>query len=178
MMSGRWSRIAPEESSTPLQTMSYWCAVISSGSCCSSAASPPRGIENGLWLKSIWPVSSLRSYIGKSVIQQNSKQSLAVRPSSSPILSRAALANWLNARDRPGPLAIAEEDVGQARLALVLGPGIHPVAKGSVAAARRRDRPHPHIRVAGDHAGENAEPRAAERLGRVPDRDRVAQIGL
>src|SRR6202047_1717870 len=82
------------------------------------------------------------------------------------------------ARDRPGPLAITEEDIGQSRLALVLGPGIHPVAKGSVAAARRRDRPHPYIRVRGDHAGENAEPRAAERLGRVPDHDRVAQIGL
>src|SRR5580704_7772138 len=82
------------------------------------------------------------------------------------------------ARDRPGALAITEEDIGQARLAFVLGPGIHPVAKGSVAAARRRDRPHPHIRVRGDHAGENAEPRAAERLGHVPDHDRVAQIGL
>ena len=31
---------------------------------------PPCGIENGLWLKAIAPVSSSFSYIGKSVIQQ------------------------------------------------------------------------------------------------------------
>ena len=54
MISGRWLRIAPEQSSMPLQTMSYWQALIVSGSCVSSASSPPCGIENGLWLKSIF----------------------------------------------------------------------------------------------------------------------------
>ena len=43
------------------------------------------GMENGLWEKSIFFSSSLHSYIGKSTIQQNSKRSLATRPSSSPI---------------------------------------------------------------------------------------------
>ena len=70
MMSGRWLRIAPEDSSTPLHTMSYWNALMVSGSCVFSASSPPCGMLNGLWLKSTCPVSSFSSYIGKSVIQQ------------------------------------------------------------------------------------------------------------
>src|SRR2546426_7266010 len=73
MISGRWLRIAPLESSTPLQTMSYWYALIVSGSAPSSASSPPCGIENGLWLNSIRFVSSFSSYIGKSVTQQKWK---------------------------------------------------------------------------------------------------------
>ena len=40
----------------------------------SSAASPPCGMENGLWEKSIFFSSSFHSYIGKSTIQQNSKR--------------------------------------------------------------------------------------------------------
>src|SRR5437660_1057209 len=44
--------------------MSYWKARISSGSLVSSASNPPCGIENGLWLNSICPVSSFFSYIG------------------------------------------------------------------------------------------------------------------
>src|SRR3546814_1808916 len=43
--SGKWLRIAPEDSSTPLQTMSYWKARMSSGSLVSSASRPPCGIE-------------------------------------------------------------------------------------------------------------------------------------
>ena len=54
----------------PLQTMSYCQALMVSGSWVSSASSPPCGIENGLWLNSIWPDSSSRSYIGKSTTQQ------------------------------------------------------------------------------------------------------------
>ncbi len=54
----------------PLQTMSYWNALMVSGSCVFSASSPPCGMLNGLWLKSIRPVSSFSSYIGKSVTQQ------------------------------------------------------------------------------------------------------------
>ena len=76
MTSGRWLRIAPDDSSTPLQTMSYWNALMSSGSCVSSASRPPCGIENGLWEKSIFFSSSFHSYIGKSTIQQNSNTSV------------------------------------------------------------------------------------------------------
>ena len=73
MISGRWLRMAPEHSSMPLQTMSYCQARMFSGSCVSSASSPPCGIENGLWQKSICSVSSSHSYIGKSTIQQNAE---------------------------------------------------------------------------------------------------------
>ena len=97
--SGRWLRMAPDDSSVPLQTMSYWIALIErifSWSFASSArnSSTPRfGIENGLWEKSIFFSSSFHSYIGKSTIQQKSKRSLAIRPSSSPTLARARPAN-------------------------------------------------------------------------------------
>ena len=94
MISGRWFRIAPEESSTPLQTMSYWNALIFSGSIVSSACRPPCGIENGLWLNSTFPVSSSSSYIGKSTIQQNRKEFFSSRSSSSPSRLRAAPASF------------------------------------------------------------------------------------
>ena len=83
MMSGRWLRIAPDDSSTPLQTMSYWNALMVSGSCPFSASMPPCGMLNGLWLKSICPVSSFSSYIGKSVIQQKRNAFFSLRFSSS-----------------------------------------------------------------------------------------------
>ena len=68
--------------------------------------------------------------------------------------------------ERPGAalLALAPEDVAEPRLALVLRPGVHAVAEGAVAALRRRDRPDLDLGVGGDHAGENLEARAAERL--------------
>src|SRR5438093_1512526 len=47
MMSGRWLRIAPLDSSTPLQTMSYWYALIVRGSRVSSASRPPCGFRRG-----------------------------------------------------------------------------------------------------------------------------------
>ncbi len=56
------------------------------------------------------PVSSLRSYIGKSVIQQKRKAPSSISPSSWPILVRAALASffapppWTRPRKRPRPL--------------------------------------------------------------------------
>ena len=53
-----------------MHTKSYWYANISNGSLFSNDSSPPCGIENGLWLKSIVP-SSDNSYIGKSTIKQN-----------------------------------------------------------------------------------------------------------
>ena len=65
IISGLWFLIAPLESSIPLQTISYWYAVSSNNSsvvlACSKASIPPCGIENGLWLKSIFPVSSFNS---------------------------------------------------------------------------------------------------------------------
>ena len=101
--SGRWFRIAPDDSSTPLQTMSYWIALMASSLSWSAAASSLRnsstsmfGIENGLCEKSIFLSSSFHSNIGKSTIQQKSKRSLAIRPSSSPTLVRAGPANFTN----------------------------------------------------------------------------------
>ena len=66
-----WLRIAPDESSMPLQTTSYWYASIVSGSLVSRASRPPCGIENGLCEKMIFPVSGSFSKNGKSTIQQN-----------------------------------------------------------------------------------------------------------
>src|SRR3954447_21446525 len=93
--------MAPEESSMPLQTMSYWIALSerivsrSDGSSARKSSTAMFGMENGLWEKSIFFSSSFHSYMGKSTIQQNSKRSLAISPSSSPILLRAAPASLL-----------------------------------------------------------------------------------
>ena len=65
-----------------------------SGSWVFSASSPPCGMLNGLWLKSICPVSSFNSYIGKSVTQQNRKAPFSIRPSSSPSRVRTGPANF------------------------------------------------------------------------------------
>src|SRR5437879_5503454 len=92
--------MAPEDNSTPLQTMSYWIAFsarILSWSLTSSlrnSSAARLGMENGLWEKSIFFSSSFHSYIGKSTIQQNSKRVLSRRPSSSPIFVRAAPASF------------------------------------------------------------------------------------
>ena len=104
-----------------------------SGSCVFSASSPPCGIENGLWLKSILLRSPrCSSNIGKSVIQQKRKAPVSIRPSSSaelacaprrrtsarrlalpatkntasPASSPQACADRLGARPAPGCLAI------------------------------------------------------------------------
>lgn len=66
----------------PLQTMSYCQARMSSGSFSSRSFRPPWGIEKGLWEKSILPVSSSFSYIGKSTIQQNRKTPSSKWPSA------------------------------------------------------------------------------------------------
>ena len=49
---------------------------------------------------------------------------------------------WRSDRGRRPRPCRAPEDVAEARLALALGPGVHAVAEGARAAARRRDRPH------------------------------------
>ena len=115
MMAGSWLRMAPEESSTPLQTMSYWNALISSGSMLSSASSPPCGMEKGLWLKPTLPVAASRSYIGKSTIQQKRNAPFSSRSRSSPSFVRAAPArsaalSGLSAAKNtasPGPAPVA-----------------------------------------------------------------------
>src|SRR4028119_1121514 len=93
MMSGRWLRIAPELSSTPLQTMSYCQARMSSGSLVSSASSSPCGMEKGLCEKSTFFASSSYSNIGKSTIQQNSNRFSSMRPRLCPSRVRAAPAS-------------------------------------------------------------------------------------
>src|SRR3990172_6808867 len=150
MISGRWLRIAPLDSSTPLHTMSYWNALTVRGSCVSSAFRPPCGIENGLWLNSMRPLSASRSNIGKSTIQQNSKRRRSMSPSSSPRRART-----------PPARTVVElvEEAARAR-----------------SGAGRRDRPDHGAGV--DLPGEDAEAGAAERLGRVGDAQRVAQVGL
>ena len=98
MTSGRWLRIAPDDSSIPLQTMSYWNALMSSGSMPLSASISPCGMLNGLWLKSMRPVSSFSSYIGKSVIQQNRNSPSAISPRSAPRRVRTWPANFARRR--------------------------------------------------------------------------------
>ena len=83
MISGSWLRTAPEDSSTPLHTRSYWSAVMVRGSISllmafSMVSSPPLGMEKGLWQNSSSPLSSPISYMGKSTIQQNSYRSLSM----------------------------------------------------------------------------------------------------
>src|SRR5690606_21077135 len=78
--------------------------------------------------------------------------------------------------DGPGSsfLALAPEDVAEARLALALCPGVHAVTEGAAAAAGGRDSPDADLGVLLDHAGENLEARAAEVLRHVLHLDRVA----
>ena len=59
-----WLRMAPLDSSTPLQTISYCHALIVSGSSFSKASSPPCGIEKGLWLNPTFRVVSSNPYMG------------------------------------------------------------------------------------------------------------------
>ncbi len=56
---------------------------MSNGFLFSRLSIPPCGIENGLWLKSIFP-SSDSSYIGKSTIQQNLYISFSISSSLLP----------------------------------------------------------------------------------------------
>ncbi len=78
----------------PLQTMSYWNALMprivawSSGSRAMKASWSKFGIENGLCEKSTRFSSSFHSYIGKSVIQQKANWSLSDKASSSPTRMR------------------------------------------------------------------------------------------
>src|SRR6476620_9861688 len=181
---------------------------MSSGFMLSSASSPPCGMENGLWEKSIFSSSSFHSYMGKSTTQQNSKRSAAMRPSSEPSLVRARPAKSTNSLGMPatkktaspplkprcsrialvrtGPRLLAigaarrllEADIAHATLAFRDRPGVHAVAEGARASARHRDRPDTRVCVHVDHAGEQFEAGAAEVLGRVLHLDRVAQVRL
>ena len=76
--------MAPDDNSTPLQTMSYWYANTSNGSEDSSVSNPPCGIEKGLWLNSICPDSGFRSYIGKSTVQQKRNEFFSSKSRSLP----------------------------------------------------------------------------------------------
>ncbi len=103
MTSGSWFRMAPEDSSTPLQTMSYCQARMSSGSLVCSASRPPCGMENGLWENSISPVSSFFSNIGKSTIQQNRKTSSSNWPTRRAASTRTAPMILETSSNSPAP---------------------------------------------------------------------------
>src|SRR3981081_242661 len=87
--------MAPDDNSTPLQTISYWKAVMprmvsrSLGSSDKNFSRGKFGMEKGLGEKSMRFSSSFHSYMGKSTIQQNSKTSFLVSPNSLPIFNRA-----------------------------------------------------------------------------------------
>ena len=124
----------------PLQTMSYWYALMVSGSWVFSASSSPCGMLNGLWLKSISPVSSFSSNIGKSVTQQKRKLPFSSRPSSSPRRVRTAPANFAR-----GVLLAADEEHRVARLQAAggadrLGAVGFQVARDRALRRRRRRR--------------------------------------
>src|SRR6185369_139009 len=70
---------------------------------------------------------------------------------------------------------LAPEHVGKARLALTLGPGIHPVAKGAAAAGLGRNGPDLRLVVAGELAGEDLEARPRKVRADRLHLDRVAQ---
>ena len=189
MMSGRWLRIAPLDSSTPLHTMSYWKALIVSGSCVSSASSSPCGIENGLWLKTIFFASSSHSYMGKSVIQQKRKAFFSTRSSprrawsgaSPPMVGNVApVADEEDAvaRSRPGDLGepteavgveelrdraardpLAEGEPAEPRSALFLRPSLQAIEEAP--RPRRRSR-------SGDRAHDRATRRPRRRTTRIP----------
>src|SRR5258708_1179432 len=83
--------------------------------------------------------------------------------------------------DRPGAplLAFAPENVGEAGLAFALGPVIHAVAEGPVAASWRWNCPDlDRVWIRCDHAREHLEARVAEVVCHTLHLDRVAQIGL
>src|SRR5213594_4463685 len=192
MMSGRWFRIAPLDSSSPLHTMSYWSALIVSGSCVSSAARPPCGIENGLWLNSIFPVSSFSSYIGKSVTQQKRNALASMRPSSSPSRTRTRPASFSTAgflsqtkntaSPSRAPVAATSRPSRSPSRNFARGPFARPLPELVEEAPRLRrcprrrhradDGPRRHRRR------ERREARAAEDVGHVGDHDGIAEIGL
>ncbi len=103
MISGSWFRMAPEDSSTPLQTMSYCQPRMSSGSWVSRASRPPCGIENGLCEKSIPPVSSSFSYIGKSTIQQKRNTPSSKCPARRAASTRTAPMIFETSSNSPAP---------------------------------------------------------------------------
>src|SRR4029079_16112390 len=82
--------------------------------------------------------------------------------------------------DRTGAalFAPAPEDIGQARLALGLRPGVHTVAEGTRAAAPDGDRPYFDFGIGGDQPGKHLEARTREMPGHVLHLDRLAQIWL
>ena len=102
-------------------------------------------------------------------------------------LAQAHLRRIASVRSGPSALATgpaasmppsgAPEDVAHPRQPLALGVGVHPVAEGAAAAARRRDRADLGARLL-QEPGEDLEARAAEMLGDDLHLDRVAQVGL
>lgn len=86
----------------PLHTMSYCQARMSSGSCVFRASSPPCGIENGLWLNPIAPLSFF-SCIGESTIQQNRYALFSMRSARLAASTRTSLITLATSVSSPAP---------------------------------------------------------------------------
>src|SRR4051795_13776046 len=82
--------------------MSYWNALMVSGSCPLSASRPPCGIEKGLCENSIFFSVSSYSYIGKSTIQARSRRGCAKTRSSSRSRHIRTSGSRRSRRDREG----------------------------------------------------------------------------
>ena len=79
---------------------------------------------------------------------------------------------------RASAFALTEENIAQARLPLALRPTVHAVAKSTATAGFRRNSPHAHARILGNHIGENLEIRAVKRRCHILHFDGDPQVGL
>ena len=86
--------------------------------------------------------------------------------------------NVLGNRAGSALFTITPKHVAQTGLALLLSPGIHPVAEGAAAALGSRNGPDLNLVISGNHAGENLKAGAGKMLGHILHLDGVAQVGL
>ena len=76
------------------------------------------------------------------------------------------------------PRLLAPEDVAEARLALALRPGVHAVAEGARAAARRRNRPDRRLGLVSRMRAKILKPEPRKTSRDVLHHDRIAQVRL
>ena len=171
------------------------CSASRTGCARSRSSSPPRSIRTSGSRR------SSRTRTGPSSIRPSSSPTLvragpanltkffgspATKNTASPTPRSELLARSLRCArpdilgDRAGAalLALAPEDVAEARLALALRPRVHAVAEGAVAAASAPGSPTPRASGRCEDAGEDLEAGAAESFGDVLHLDRIAQVRL